>query len=162
MTEPSYRPDRRIPPDRRKEDYDKLDKKIEEFKADLLSRLERFIRKALFAFAIIGITSAIGLLGFGLALRAVQKAREDFIRDSCVAQNKRHDKTISAFNEAAAAAMKKYPTRAAEIRDSVNTNLGIIDALAPKQNCEQLVRVANGDQDPPPPVVTTPKRKEHP
>lgn len=145
MTEEST-PERRSLTDRRKEEYDALDKKIDQKFDVLTSRLSGFIAKALAGFVIIGITSTIALIGFALVLDhegnntdAIQQQRKDSIERSCNDQNKRHDDTINAFDTVADAAVKTNPSRAKEIRASVKANLLIINAVVPKQNCDLLV-----------------------
>ena len=123
-------------------------------------RLHRFFRKALFIFSVIGITSAVALFGFGLTLSRIKDTRRDFVRDTCTSQNKRHDDTVAEFYELAKELKKKYPKRAAEIDQSVESNLRLIDTLAPKQDCAKLGDVSVGEAKPPPPVP--PPKKENP
>ncbi len=81
-----------IPPDRRKND---------DWKVYLETRLRKFFFKALVAFAIIGLTSAGSLFGFGVLLKEqgkvdtqIQAQRYDTVLDNCEAQNKRNLQTI--------------------------------------------------------------------
>lgn len=112
-------------------------------------RLHSFFARCLVTFAILGITSAGALLGFGVVLKnqkattnQIQAQREEFIRRNCEDQNDRHDDTIEQFKIAAALVSKKHPEQAKQIRESVEQNLLIIKALVPKQNCDQIVAQA--------------------
>lgn len=156
-TKPRF--ERRTPPDRRKEDYAQLEKKIDERFDKLTERLARFITRALIAFAAIGLSSAIALFGFGLVLGKIKETRRDFVFDTCTAQNKKNDDTVKAFHEEAEKMKKIYPAQAAQIDQSVKSNLRLIDTLAPKQDCKKLSDVSVGDAKPPPPVT---KPKESP
>jgi hypothetical protein len=42
------------------------------------------------------------------------------------------------FRQAAAELVKKHPEQAATIRESISANVKIINALAPKQNCNKV------------------------
>lgn len=144
-------------PDRRKTTYAELETKLDEHVEVIELRLHRFFKKALFIFAVIGLTSAVALFGFGITLSQIKDTRRDFILDTCRAQNKRNSETTAEFYQVAKELKKRYPKRAAEIDQSVKTNLRLIDTLAPKQNCEKLSEVAVGEAKPPPPVDTPPK-----
>lgn len=151
MTDDSYSPERRNPPDRRKEDYATLDQKIDERFNALTDRLARFISKALWGFAILGIACAIGLFGFGLVLHRealnadnIQKQRKATIMRSCREQNVAHDKTYNKLIFLAKQDEDQRTTEAAkqEVRRRRDVTLGLIDALAPRQNCVMLVTQA--------------------
>lgn len=148
-------------PDRRKHAYEELEKELntqlDQHTEDVENRLRRFFAKSLAAFAIIGVTAAVSLFGFAIVLKEFSNTRRDFILDSCKAQNGRHDATIKKLRLAAEASAKRNPKFAKEIRASVEDNVQIIDALAPKQDCVKLSRVAVGKAKPPPPVITTPE-----
>jgi hypothetical protein len=146
-------PDRRQPATegRREEDVDALDKKLDSKFGVLRDRLERFIRRATLGFAVLGIACAVGLFGFGLVLKRetensddIQAQRKNFVEQSCKEQNERHDKTYSALVAAAAADEAKRTTEAAkaEVRRRRDVTLGLIDALAPKQDCAKLIEQA--------------------
>jgi cell division protein FtsX len=99
-------------PDRRKHGYKELEEKLDAHIAAIekklddhikanADRLRRFFAKALAAFAVLGITSALGLLGFGVVLKnegrttdEIQQQRFQVVLDNCVSQNARHDRTI--------------------------------------------------------------------
>jgi hypothetical protein len=138
---------------RREYDYGRLEKRLDEHTEKVEKRLHRFFSKSLAVFVIIGLTSAIALFGFTITLSKIKQTRKDFVKSSCVAQNKRHDITITKFKAAAKRAEKRSPKFAQEIKSSIKDNLEIIDALAPKQNCEKLSEVAIGEAKPPPPVI---------
>lgn len=159
-TKPRF--ERRTPPDRRKEDYAQLNARIDERFDKLTERLARFITRALIAFAIIGLSSAIALFGFGLVLSQIKETRRDFVFDTCTSQNKSNDETVKAFNEEAKRIKKLYPAQAAQIDQSVKSNRRLIDTLAPKQDCKKLSDVAVGDAKPPPPATKTSVPKESP
>jgi hypothetical protein len=149
MTEESYPPNRRKLPDRRKDEYEELNKKIDERFDALTERVARFISKALMGFALIGVTSALGLLGFGFVLKRegentdeIQKQRRESILTACRDQNIRHDNTVIQFRKIAVTAAAANPKQAKQIRRNIDANLRIIDAIAPKQNCDHLVQAA--------------------
>lgn len=89
------------PPDRRKHGYRELEKKLNDHTTEIEHRLERFFIKALAAFAVLGITSAGSLLGFGIVLQEqkkvdarIQEQRFDAFKLNCEQQNTRHDRAI--------------------------------------------------------------------
>lgn len=93
----------------RRQGYDELNAKINKKYEGLETRLEKFFSKALFAFAIIGMATAISLLGFGLVLNAqsdtaktIQQQRYESLLNSCLDQNVRHDNVIKRIDEAVA------------------------------------------------------------
>lgn len=140
-------------PDRRQHTYEELAQKLDDHTVEVERRLHRFFKKALFIFAVIGITSAVALLGFTIVLGEIKKTRRDFVEATCKEQNQRHDKTIAKFKSAAAESIKRFPKFAEQIEASVKDNLEIIDALAPKRDCKKLADVAVGDAEPPPPNI---------
>jgi hypothetical protein len=142
-------------PDRRKHAYEDLVQRLDEHTDATNRRLHSFFAKALAIFTIIGITSALALFGFGLTLNNFRTIRKNFVRDTCVAQNKRHDRTIAKFKAATNRAVKRTPKFARAIRAGERDNLSIIDALAPKQDCVKLSKVSVGEAKPPPPVINT-------
>jgi autonomous glycyl radical cofactor GrcA len=121
-------------PDRRKNTYADLERRIDDHANHIEDRLSRWLRLGLVAFAIIGVVCTISLVGFGIVLREVQNQRHE----ACTNQNGRHDRTLTLFRAAASDAIKRDPERAPEIRRSINTNVAIINALAPKQNCDVI------------------------
>lgn len=145
-------------PDRRQHTYADLEKRLDDHVVAIEMRLHAFFMKSLFIFAVIGITSATALFGFTIALNKIKETRRDFVESSCIAQNKRHDITISKFKAASKRAIKRTPEFAEAIRAGVKDNLAIIDAIAPKQNCQKLGEVAVGEAKPPPPAINQRKR----
>jgi hypothetical protein len=151
MTQEAHQPDRRQPPDRRKEDYDTLDQKIDERFNALTDRLARFISKALVGFGVLGIACALGLFGFGLVLHReariandIQKQRKATIMRSCKEQNMAHDKTFGKLILLSKQDENQRKTEAGkqEVRRRRDVTLGLIDALAPRQDCASLVAKA--------------------
>lgn len=156
------RPEQR--PERRKNIAD-LEKRLDTHVARVEKRLGGLVKKALVAFAVIGLCSAIALVGFSIALGKIQDARREFVEASCNDQNRRHDKTIVELRKAQAEAIKRTPQMAKQIRGSAQSSISIIDALAPKRDCKLLGEIAVGDKKllPPPPTPKVNRHiKEHP
>lgn len=100
------------PPGRRTSRSEELEKQIDEHYKLLKVRsdihyevmelkLARFVKKAMWAFAFIGITSIVGLAGFGVLLSKqhhtsdeIQQQRFESLVTTCQQQNDRHDRTI--------------------------------------------------------------------
>lgn len=121
--------DRRIHPDEltgRRNGYAQLEK-----------QLQKFFRKALIAFAIIGMTCFISLLGFGLVLREIQQERFE----SCTNQVLRHDAATKALIAGSDQDQANAADEAArkEIRRRRDVTLALIDAISPRQNCKKTV-----------------------
>lgn len=152
-------------PDRRRHGYQELEQKLEEHTEAIESRFQRFFIMALIAFSIIGLTSAGALVGYGVLLRQtshqadeiqqqttiiqrqtniIQQQRRDSVRKTCQEQNERHKNTVKVFNGIFAKALKKAtdPVQRAQLLSSRNANLLVINALAPHQNCDEVVRKA--------------------
>lgn len=149
-------------PDRRKNTYRALENKVDEYFDHIEARLSRFFTKALFIFATISLTSAFALLGFGIVLGnqrdtndkledqvkanrrlglAIQEQRRNFIFDSCREQNRRNRNTKRTLRLGADIDQRNAPLEArAEIRRRRNVTLGLIDALAPAENCKEQVK----------------------
>jgi hypothetical protein len=79
-----------------------LDVKFDELALAVAKRLRGFFAKALLAFAVLGLTSALSLFGFGITLseqhenaRLIQHQRYEAIFENCVDQNERHDRAIA-------------------------------------------------------------------
>lgn len=121
-------------PDRRKQTYASLEKRIDDHVDHIEQTLQRWIKLGLIAFGIIALGCVLGLVGYGAVLREVQNQRHD----ACLNQNERHDNTVTLFRKAAADAIKKNPRQAQQIRQNINTNLRIINALAPKLDCDKV------------------------
>lgn len=135
-------------PERRREGWhDEVVEELNKHADRIEARLRKFYLKALIAIAIIGLTSAVALAGFGYLLRkqhettnAIQEQRKESIFRACADQNERHDNSFTEFRTAAADYIKKHPKEAAQVRESVDANLAIIEALSPKQDCVKVVR----------------------
>lgn len=87
--------------------------------------------------------AAVAFAVFGLADRAddIQKSRADSVRSSCREQNARHDATIATLDRLLEQASQgASPRRAEQIERSRASTVLLIDALAPKRNCERRVR----------------------
>lgn len=158
-----------IDPDRRGETLDRrsgtlesLEDHVDEHIEHIEARLSTWLVRGLVAFGIIAFCCMVSLIGFGVVLSQIQDTRKGFVRDSCIAQNKRHDEAIGKFNRAADDSVKRNPEFAKEIEQGRDANVSIIDALAPKQDCIKLSRVAVGEEQPPPPVIPSTTSKERP
>lgn len=96
---------------------------------------------------------AVVQLGFGVwsvyltdqntnRVRDIQTSRRDLTLQTCVAQNARHDDTVKAYDDRIAEAVKSGLVPAeqvARLRESRAFTVGLIDALAPVQDCKALV-----------------------
>lgn len=146
--------ERRTPelPDRRRNPFEAYTTAVEQ-------RLHRFFVKALFIFAIIGITSAVALFGFGLVLAKIKDTRQDFVRDTCKATNERNEDATNFIIDVANEQILE--AKSAAQRDAIDKSLRqwikLINLQAPKQNCDQLAKVSTGDAEPPPPVPSPTK-----
>lgn len=127
------------------------------------ARLHRFFKKALIAIGIIGITSFVALIGFGIVLSKINETRRDFVRDTCVATNKRHDDATNYIIDIANEQTRDAHSDAerAAVQKGLRQYLKLIDLQAPKQNCNELAKVATGQAEPPPPIPA-PSHKERP
>lgn len=134
-------------PDRRKHGYREIEEKLEKHYADLEQsladhaesledRLSGFFTKALIVFAILGMTSAGSLFGFGIVLKVIQNQRYEASFQNCQQQNLRHDNAV-------AKAKRVFPeeTQAGVIE--------VLDALQPFiRNCDKQARNrVKGDED---------------
>ena len=126
-------------PDRRKHTYDQLQAHLDECIDSIESYIHKWIRRGLISFSIIAAFCVIALVGFGYVLQEVQRQRHEV----CQAQNGRHDQTVKLFKKAAVDAIKKHPDQAKDIRENIDTNLQIINALAPKQDCDRIAPERN-------------------
>ena len=106
--------------------------------------LHYFFRRIWAVIIVIGLTSTLALVGYGFALREIQQQRLEV----CQAQNARHDNTIAALKTASdkdiEKAKKGLPTSQGkvaveEIENRVKVTIGLIDALQPKQDCDEVV-----------------------
>jgi hypothetical protein len=58
--------------------------------------------------------------------------------DACNDQNARHKKTIQTLRAILADFVKKHPDQSQQVKDSVRSNVLLINALAPKRDCAAL------------------------
>lgn len=126
---------------------EELSQQLDDHATRLDNRLEFFLKRALMAFGIIGLTSVGSLVGFGIVLSKqgqtaseIQAQRRDSIYRSCFAQNLRHDNTITQLQIISEANTKKHPDRATQIKESIKPTITLIDALVPKEDCVRLVQ----------------------
>lgn len=117
----------------RREGYEELAAKLDAHALEIEKRFTKWFRAGLVIVAVIGLSSAIALFGFGYALREIQQQR----RDVCNSQNNRHDNAIKQFRREAARAIIENPELENRIRSSFEGNLRIINALIPKQDCSK-------------------------
>lgn len=126
-----------------------LERRIDEISrkrvVDLETRYRRVAHRLTTAVFAIGIT----LLGVAIALvvqisentnrsKQIQDQRARTIYDNCVSQNARHDDALRKLSAAADASPEQGPGKQA---DRVY-NVLLIDSLAPKRNCHDVVRAA--------------------
>jgi hypothetical protein len=78
-------------------------------------------------------------------IAAIQQERVTNIRDACEQQNLRHDETIATLDKLLARRLEgaSDETRAQAEQSRAATVL-LIEALAPKRDCEQVVRAQTG------------------
>ncbi len=131
-----------LPPDRRRNGwYKEFEDRLERHAERVEERQSRFFSKALIAFAVIGLASAIALFGFGVTLKnqnqqneQIQQERYRNLLISCDEQNEQHDKAIQ---------------RAKDVgldKDSLRLVILLVDELQPyTYNCEAYARDRVGD-----------------
>lgn len=131
--------------------YRELENRLDAQARDIRERFHRWFLISLTAFAVVGLTSSIALVGFGLLLTKqgqftsdIQQQRRDTINGQCLDQNNRHNDTVDRLIRAEKVAEKKAATLSAKlkIRNSVEVSLGLIDSLAPLRDCNEVVREA--------------------
>lgn len=124
---------RRDFPTERRKGFKELAENIDTHAEALDRRLETFIKKATLGFAIVGVSSAVGLAGFGVVLHEFQ---QDNTND-CLKQNARHDDTSNQLIALAKVDEDARKTEAEklEVRRRRDVTLALIDALAPKEKC---------------------------
>lgn len=90
----------------RRKGYKELGEELEAHADRIEARLHRFFFRCLAAFAVLGLTSAISLLGFGVVLkqqarnsRDIQQQRYDTLMTNCLEQNRRHDRAQARAEE---------------------------------------------------------------
>ena len=86
------------------------------------------------------------LLGVGngvmnaINIGRIQQSREDSIRSQCAELNERHDQTISALDAEIAKLRRTDPARAARAEAGRVGTVRLIEALAPRRDCERRVQ----------------------
>lgn len=70
----------------------------------------------------------------------VQRSREDTVRLACAEQNERHDGTIRTLDRLILETRKMHPERARRAAESRVGTVLLIEALAPKRDCDKRVR----------------------
>lgn len=102
-------------PDRRESGWHEDIKEELNAHADRIeTRVRRFYSRALGAFAVMGISCAVALVGFGVVLDAqkttthtIQQQRYDAFLQNCLDTNVRHDNVVKRINRAARLVPKK-------------------------------------------------------
>lgn len=100
--------ERRQIADRREEGWHvELKKELTAYAERIEGRLRKFYSRALGAFAIIGIASAVALVGFGIVLDAqksttetIQNQRYESLLQNCLDTNVRHDNVVKKIRTA--------------------------------------------------------------
>lgn len=146
-------------PDRRKNTYVELERKLDAHIDKIEAKFDRWFRRGLVIVALIGLCCAIALVGVYVVLGEIKDTREEFTRTQCEAQNNHNKNTSKALTVAAQHdidnAKKNLPTSqgkvsAKEIENRRDVTLALIDALSPVQNCDYLVKLSVGDATPTP------------
>lgn len=152
MTPNHVGPERRNPPDRRAEDTAAL-KQLDEGFGSMRAQLAQFIRKSLMAFAVLGLSCAIALLGFGMVLRKqnditnrIQEQRYSVLVQSCKETNDRNKDVNSKIDAAVAQIPDVPPGNRAKAKKSAKPFRLIISAAVPvhkdcKAYAKQRLRV---------------------
>lgn len=124
-------------PDRRKNTYEGLANRLDAHIQRIEDRLSHRFRGMLVAFSLIGVTSTLALIGFGLVLAEIQDQRYQVCTDS----NTRAANTKTKLTELAAEdeASRKTEAGKAEVRRRRDVTLGLIDALQPTLDCDEVV-----------------------
>lgn len=105
-------------------------------------RLARFFAKCLAIFAVLGVTNAVALLGFGIVLgkesdltNRIQRQRYDALLQSCAETNQRNQDVNSRIDDAIA---KLPPKGQARAKEKAKPFRLIISAAVPyKRNCPE-------------------------
>lgn len=74
----------------------------------------------------------------------IQQSRRDSILHQCLDQNQRHKNTIEFLTHLAQQEKKDNPERTEHINTALSQYKLLIQALAPYQNCQQLVKNLTG------------------
>lgn len=118
----------------RRKDYKDVKLTIDERISYVENCIRRWITRGIVGFAIIGITSAIALLGYGYILREQHQAALELCKNA----NIRHDNAILALKLGSDQDQANAANEAAraEIRRRRDVTIGIINGIAPKIDCE--------------------------
>jgi len=145
-------------PDRRKNTYEELEKKLDEHISAIETKFDSWFRRGLVIVAFIGLCCAAALGGVYIVLGEVQNTRTEFIRTQCESQNKHNRDTSAQLTALALQDEQHRKTQAGkdEVRRRRDVTLSLIDALAPEQNCDYLVKLATGEASPTPVPTPTP------
>lgn len=101
--------------------------------------LHRFFKRMWVVVVVIGVVCTVALAGFGYFLR---KLDQDALH-ACQSQNSRHDNTVSAliFGSNQDQLHAKTEEAREEIRGRRDVTITLIDAIAPKTDCSNPIRV---------------------
>lgn len=127
--------------------YHELSKKLERQSERNEERFHRWFLSGLIAVAIIGLTSAAALAGFGVLLtkqgnvtNQIQMQRYGAVLDACLDQNVRHDKVIQAIDDAVAA-VPPPPANQQRARESAKPFKLILEAAVPyTEDCRRAAK----------------------
>jgi hypothetical protein len=146
-------------PDRRKNTYENLEKKLDHHLELIEARFERWFRRGLIAFAVTALCSGAALVGFWINLGEIKETRETYVRTSCEATNKRNSDTSGQLTALAQEDADQRKTQAGkdEVYRRRDVTLALIDALQPHQNCNYEVKLAEGEATPTPTPRPPPK-----
>lgn len=118
-------------------DYVKLDavrKMVKEINAP-------FKKAIFFGLFCLAVASGIAIKGNSDQTKNIQDSRRTSIKEQCKDQNSRHDHVITALDVALAPRLKQgNPKQDAAILQRRVSTILLIDALAPKQDCDQVVK----------------------
>lgn len=136
--------------------YKELKEEFDAHAHEIQQRFRRWLILGMVAFACVALTSSAALVGFGFLLakqsdttNQIQNQRKTSIRTNCEDQNGRHDRTTDGIRQAMRFAIKQHPQRAAQIKQNTQVSIGLIDLLAPHQDCEELVKRATQSEENP-------------
>jgi len=158
-------------PDRRRHGYKELEERLDAHAAEIAHRFKKRYRGMLIAFSIIGLSSAVALVGFGIVLEQqgnqqdrieqlaeenqtlaldIQSQRAKSVRLACEDQNDRNTQTSDALIAAAEedAAQRETEAEKAEVRRRRDVTLALINALQPVKDCQEVVAIALGEESP--------------
>lgn len=133
--------------------YNELKRNIKDMAQKNEDRLHRWLVRGLIAFGIVGLSSTAAIIGMAIVVHnqknvtnSIQAQRRNTILGNCQDQNRRHDRTLARLAKAEKDAEAKANTlqQRMKIRNGTEVSIGLIDSLAPHQNCERVVREATG------------------